>query len=88
MAEAQMSQCLAPIADRQGRPDPPIGKPRNPDGSINYGYLDLGDWMGKIGAGHCGQLGRGFVGNSRFASTATEQVIPRTNRAAQRKARK
>lgn len=28
---------------------------------------------------------RGFVSNSRFASSATEKVIPRTNRSAQKK---
>lgn len=74
--EAQMRQHLAP-AGRINRNLQPIGLPLNPDGTPNYDYLDLGEWWKVTG---CGELGRGFVSNSRFASTATERVIPRTAR--------
>ncbi len=50
-----------------------------------FGYLDCGRWWERPAhQSHC--MTSGFVGNSRFASSSTEAVIPRTNRAAQRKA--
>jgi hypothetical protein len=63
---------------RPCKPQASIGVPGHPD------YLDMGRWWeNKRGT----VLERGFVSNSRFASNATEQVIPRTDRSKQRKAR-
>lgn len=58
-----------------------IGTPRNPDGSPNYAYLQLGRWWENTDANG---MGRGWVRDSRFGPG---QVIPGTNRAAQRKAK-
>ena len=58
----------------------PIGNKRNPDGGVNYEYLDAGRWW----ESQAGVLGQGWVRNERFGSGV---VIPGTNRAAQRKAR-
>ncbi len=68
---------LVHAAEREPcKPLPSVGVKGSPD------YLDLGRWWeNKRGSG----LERGFVSNSRFASNSTEQVIPRTNRAKQRK---
>lgn len=53
----------------------PIGAPRNADGSVNYDYLDAGEWWN---AGS-GVLGAGWVRNERFGSGA---VIPGTRKKA------
>jgi hypothetical protein len=71
---------LAPVAGPPVSTEP-IGTPRNPDGTPNYAYLDHGEWWKIEG---CNSLGVGFVSNARFA-THGEAVIPRTNRAAQRR---
>ena len=82
--QSQMKQHPRLNTARPRRDLKPIGSPRNPDGSVNYDYLDHGEWW-KFDSVSGLELGRGFVSNSRFASSATERVIPRTNRAAQRR---
>lgn len=81
---AQMRQHLSETGQRPNRDLKPIGTPRNPDGTVNYAYLDHGEWW-NLPPGYCGELGRGFVSNARFASTPTERVIPRADRAKQRR---
>jgi len=63
------------------RPAPQeTGTPGQPD------YLQLGRWWDNLAPGH--SCARGWVSAERFASSASEAVIPRTNRSAQRRRRR
>ena len=64
-------------------PYPPVGKPRNEDGSINYDYLQLGEWWNRPSM----KFVQGFCSDERFAR-AGDRVIKRTNREKTRASRK
>lgn len=57
-------------------------RPKPATGTLgSFDYLDAGEWW-HLAPGYCGQLGRGFVRDSRFGSG---QVIPGTDRSKQRR---
>lgn len=60
---------MSPIPPREG------ARPRRINPATGIAVIE--DWGP--------ECARGFVSNARFASNATEQVIPRTNRATTRK---
>lgn len=62
-------QSVDEILERR-RSNASIGTRHHPDGSVNFGYLDIGRWW-EAAPGNC--LGRGWVRDSRFGSG---DVIP------------